>query len=162
MFRSLGQYEKAKENLQKALVIRTEIGNKEGEAADLANLGTLFRAVGNYEASEVCLEKALSIFRDIGNKKGEFDVLKGYAILYLFQNKIEDTLSCLQLCIKKYEELRSFLGTNDQFKTSFLEVSGIFPYKLFSSLLCSTGNVLDALYVEELGRARGLSDLMVK
>ena len=61
MFRSLGQYEKAKENLQKALVIRTEIGNKEGEAADLANLGTLFRAVGNYEASEVCLEKALSI-----------------------------------------------------------------------------------------------------
>ena len=162
VFRSLGQYEKAKENLQKALVIRTEIGNKEGEAADLANLGTLFRAVGNYEASEVCLEKALSIFRDIGNKKGEFDVLKGYAILYLFQNKIEDTLSCLQLCIKKYEELRSFLGTNDQFKTSFLEVSGIFPYKLFSSLLCSTGNVLDALYVEELGRARGLSDLMVE
>ena len=122
----------------------------------------MFRAVGNYEASEVCLEKASSIFRDIGDREGEFDVLKGYAILYLFQNKIEDSLSCLQLYIKKYEELRSFLGTNDQFKTSFLEVSGIFPYKLFSSLLCSTGNVLDALYVEELGRARGLSDLMIE
>ena len=85
-----------------------------------------------------------------------------YAILYLFQNKVEDSLSCLQLCIEKYEELRSFLGANDQFKTSFLEHSGIFPYKLLCTLLCDTGKTRDALYVEELGRARGLSDLMAE
>ena len=52
------------------------------------------------------------------------------------------------------------MGANDEFKTSFLEDSGIFPHMLLSSLLCDTGNVRDALYVEELGRARGLSDLM--
>ena len=54
------------------------------------------------------------------------------------------------------------MGANDEFKTSFLEDSGIFPYKLLSSSLCDTGNVRDALYVEELGRARGLSDLMAE
>ena len=54
------------------------------------------------------------------------------------------------------------MGANDEFKTSFLEDSGIFPHKLLSSLLCDTGNVRDALYVEELGRARGLSDLMAE
>ena len=51
------------------------------------------------------------------------------------------------------------MGANDEFKTSFLEDSGIFPHKLLSSLLCDTGN---ALYVEELSRARGLSDLMAE
>ena len=54
------------------------------------------------------------------------------------------------------------MGANDQFKTSFLEHSGIFPYKLLCTLLCDTGKTRDALYVEELGRARGLSDLMAE
>ncbi|XP_058962221.2 tetratricopeptide repeat protein 28-like [Pocillopora verrucosa] len=100
--------------------------------------------------------------RDIGDRRGEFEILQHYAILYLSQDKKEESLSCLYLCIEKYEELRYFLGANDQFKTSFLEHSGIFPYKLLCSLLCDTGNARDALYVEELGRARGLSDLMVE
>ena len=77
-------------------------------------------------------------------------------------NKIKDSLACLHLCIEKYEELRYFLGSNDQLKTSFLENSGIFPYKLLCTLLCKTGSTRDALYVEELGRARGLSDLMAE
>ena len=162
VFHSLGQYDKAKEYYQKALNIQTEIGDKRGEAAALAYLGSMSRTAGDYEASEVCLEKALSISRDIGDRRSVFQILQEYAILYLFQNKVEDSLSCLQLCIEKYEELRSFLGANDQFKTSFLEHSGIFPYKLLCSLLCDTGNARDALYVEELGRARGLSDLMAE
>ena len=162
VFHSLGQYDKAKEYRQKARNIRTEIGDKQGEAADLANLGIMSRTVGDFEASEVCLEKALSISRDIGDRRTAFQILQQYAILYLFQNKVEDPISCLQLCIEKYEELRSFLGANDQFKTSFLEHSGIFPYKLQCTLLCDTGKTRDALYVEELGRARGLSDLMAE
>ena len=162
VFQSLGQYDKAKQYLQKGLVITTEIGNKNGEAAHLTKLGGVSRTVGDYEASEVCLEKALFISRDIGAGRREFEVLKQYAILYLLQNKIKDSLSCLHLCIEKYEELRYFLGANDEFKTSLLEHSGIFPYKLLCTLLCDTGNARDALYVEELGRARGLSDLMAE
>ena len=162
VFELLRQHDKAKEYLQKALNITTEIGDKQGEAADLANLGVTYRSAGDFEASEVCLEKALSISREIGHRRQEFQILQDYAILYLFQNKIKDSLSFLQLCIEKYEELRSFLGANDQFKTSFLEHSGIFPYKLFCALLCDTGKIRDALYVEELSRARGLSDLMAE
>ena len=190
VFKSLGQYNKAKQHLQKALVITTEIDDRKGEASCYGNLGTIFRLFGqhdkaeigdkqeeaadlanleimsrpvrDYEVSEVCLEKALSIFRDIGDRREEFQILQDYAILYFFQNKIKDSLSCLHLSIEKYEELGSFLGANDQFKTSFLEHSGIFPYKLLCTLLCDTGKTRDALYVEELGRARGLSDLMAE
>ena len=162
MYLSVGQYDKAEEYLQKALVIKTEIGDRGGEASCYGNLGTVFRTVGDFEASEVCLEKALFISRDIGDGRKEFEILLGYAVLYLYQYKIKDSLSCLYLCIEKYEELRYFLGANDQFKTSFLEDTGIFPYKLLCTLLGETGNARDALYVEELGRARGLSDLMAE
>ena len=162
VFGFLEQCEKAVEYFQKALNIRTEIGDRQGEAADFANLGIISRTVGKYEASEEYLKKALSISRDIGNRRKVFEILQECAILYLFQKKIEDVFSCLHLCIEKYDELRSFLGTNDQFKTSFLENSGIFPYKLLCTLLCGTGKTRDALYVEELGRARGLSDLMAE
>ena len=162
VFTSLGQYDKAKEFLQKALAIQTKIGDKKGEAEVLGNLGTVFGTVGDFEASEVCLEKALFISRDIGDGRREFVILRGYAVLCLYQDKIKDSLSCLHLCIEKYEELRYLLGANDQFKTSFLENTGIYPYKLLCTLLCDTGNARDALYVEELGRARGLSDLMAE
>ncbi|CAH3168932.1 unnamed protein product [Pocillopora meandrina] len=162
VFLFVDQYDKAEEYFQKALVITTEIGDREGEATNYGNLGTVFRTVGDFEASEVCLEKALFIFRDIGDGRKEFEILRSYAVLYLYQYKIKDSLSCLHLCIEKYEELRYFLGANDQFKTSFLEHTGIFPYKLLCTLLCDTGNARDAIYVEELGRARGLSDLMAE
>ena len=141
MFKSLGQYDRAKEYLQKALVITTEIGSKEGEAGALANLGFMFRTVGDFKTSEVCLEKALFICRDIGDGRREFEILQSCTVLYLFHNKIKDSLSCLHLCIEKYEELRYFLGANDQFKTSFLEDTGIFPYKLLCTLLCDTGRL---------------------
>ena len=162
VFQSLGQYDMAKEYLKEALVISTKIGNEVGKAADLANLGILFSTVGDYEASEVYLEKALCTSRDVGDRRKEIQTLLGYAILYLFQKKIKDSLSCLHLCIEKHEELRYFIGANDQLKTSFLEDSGICPNKLLCTLLCYTGNARDALYVEELGRARGLSDLMAE
>ena len=48
LLQSLGQNEKAKEYLHKALVIRTEIGDREGEAADYGNLGSVFDSLGQY------------------------------------------------------------------------------------------------------------------
>ncbi|XP_022807939.1 tetratricopeptide repeat protein 28-like [Stylophora pistillata] len=162
VFQSLGKYHKAKEYLKKELVIRTEIGDRRGEAANLGYLGVTSLILGDYEASEVLLERALSISRDIGDKRIEFEILQDYVVLFLYQIKIKDSLSCLHLCIEKYEELRNFLGVNDQLKTSFLESSGIFPYKVLSILLCVSGNVRNALYVEELSRARGLSNLMAE
>ena len=56
--------------------------------------------------------------------------------------------------------MRNSLKGNDQFKISLLEEHGTFPYKLLSGMICATRNPQDALYVEELGRARVLADFM--
>ena len=71
MFKSLGQYDKAEEYLQKALVITTEIGDRKGEASCYVNLGTVFRSLDQYDKAKEYLQKALVIGTEIGDRKGE-------------------------------------------------------------------------------------------
>ena len=61
MFQSVGEYAKAEEYLQKALTIKTEIGDKDGEASCYIGLGNVFYYVGEYAKAEEYLQKALTI-----------------------------------------------------------------------------------------------------
>ena len=162
VYHSLGDILKAQDYCKNALAIRIEIGDREGQTADYINLGNIFRSLGDFKVAEECLEKGLSISRDVGCSRAEMKIHLGYALLQLSQDKIHDSLLSLHQCIEKYEMLRGHLGMNDQFKTSILEVSGAIPYAMFSVLLSVYGNPRDALYVEELGRARGLAELMAE
>ena len=71
MFLPVGKYSKAEEYLQKALVIRKEIGHKQGEASDYGNLGTVFQSVGQYIKAEEYLQNSLVISKEIGDKNKE-------------------------------------------------------------------------------------------
>ena len=61
VFQLLGEYDKAKEYLYKALVITTEIGDRKGEATDYGNLGIVSLSLGEYDKAKEYLEKALVI-----------------------------------------------------------------------------------------------------
>ena len=52
MCQSLGEYGKAEEYQRKALAIRKEIGDREGEAACYGNLGTVYHSLGEYAKAE--------------------------------------------------------------------------------------------------------------
>ena len=157
---SLGDDQKAKDYHEEALSIQIEIGNRNGEAVEYGNLGKVFHSLGEYDVAEDYLEKARSISSDIGDNMTTFQSLVCITQLKVSQSKFQEAISYLFQCIEKYEELQNFLKGNDEFKISLLEEHGTFPYKLFSRLLCVTGNARDALYVEELGRARGLLEFM--
>ena len=58
---SLGEYHKAKEYTEKALAIQIEIGDKEGEAADYGNLGTVFTSHGEYDKAKKYLDCKCSL-----------------------------------------------------------------------------------------------------
>ena len=161
IFSSLGEYFEAKEYFRNALLISIEIGDRDGEAKSYRNLGHLFTML-DHQIAEVCFEKALYLSSTIEVRYLELQVLFGYSILFLQQNKLKEALWYLHQSIYKFEEQRNLLGINDQLKISFLEARGASPYKLLSWLLCVTRNPHHALYVEELGRARGLSDLMAE
>ena len=69
---------------------------------------------------------------------------------------IHEVVSNLFLSIQKCKKMRGFLRDNDQYKISFLDLR-VTPYQLLSALFCVTGNPIEALYVVELGRAKGSS-----
>ena len=65
------KYAKAEEYLLKALAIKKEIGDQNGEALFYGNLETVFRSIGDYAKAEECLQKALAIKNEIGVTKTE-------------------------------------------------------------------------------------------
>ena len=71
MFQSLGQHDKVKEYLEKALAISIQIGDKKGEDSSYGSLGTVFQSLGQYEKAKEYLEKALVITIQIGDKQNE-------------------------------------------------------------------------------------------
>ena len=61
-----------------------EIGDKEGEAADYGNLGTVFHSVGEYTKAEEYFQKALVILKEIGDKQGEAADYGNLGTVFLF------------------------------------------------------------------------------
>ena len=92
----------------------------------------------------------------------EFKSLLSITQLKVSQSQVVEAKEHLLQCIGKYEQLRSFLKGNKEFEISLLEAHGSFPYHLLTTLLCNTGKFQDALYVEELGRARVLVECMAE
>ena len=155
-----GEYDKAQEYYEKALTIHMEIGEREGVLVNYIDLGLCFTSLGKNDIAEEYFKQALLLSRDIGQHLHEFYSLCYLSVFKVLQCHLEEASSYLFQGIQKFDTLRGFLKENDQFQIALLEQHGTFSYKLFSRLLSSTGKPQDALYVEELRRARGLADLM--
>ena len=52
-------------------MIKKEIGDRNGEAACYANLGTTHESLDEYGKAEECYKKALVITNEIGDRNGE-------------------------------------------------------------------------------------------
>ena len=71
VFISLGECDKVKKSLERALAIKKEIGDETGEATSYRKLGSVFQSVGEYDKAKEYLEKALAIRIQIGDLNGE-------------------------------------------------------------------------------------------
>jgi tetratricopeptide (TPR) repeat protein len=76
-----GEYEAACAFHQESLAIRREIGNRQGIAASLDNLGNVARVQGEYEAAWALYEECLAIFRELGDRRSIAGSLESLAHL---------------------------------------------------------------------------------
>ncbi|PFX18081.1 Tetratricopeptide repeat protein 28 [Stylophora pistillata] len=158
----LNDHVMAKKYYEKRLAIGIKIGNRSLIGDSYQSLAGFFLRSGKYDKADEYLEKARVIIFDVGEIRGEVHYLLLLSTLRIKQSRISEALSHLYQCISKYEKLRDFQHGNEQFQQGLLETHGASAYELLSELLCSTGNLRDALYVEELRRARCLTDLMAR
>ena len=160
LFFHLGNYVKAKEYGEKALAISVEIGNLILEASAYCQLGCLCLNLDECVKAEEYFEKALSIVKE-GVKGFDVEIFScvDIAKAKISQDKKQEAFPYLFQAIQKCEECRGFLKDNDDFRVLYSDQYNS-PYKTLSLLFCAAENPKKALYVEELGRARALSDLM--
>ena len=160
VFASVNDSQKAKEHCEKALTISRECGDRNFVTELYQSLGFVFQSLGEYGKAADYLQKACSISCQTGDKMNEFLSLLRITVLKISQSESVEAMEYLLQCIGKYEQIRTLQRGNSGFQISLLEEHGTFPYKLLTDFLCGTGKFRDALYVEELGRARVLSELM--
>ena len=89
----------------------------------------------------------------------EFSCYQKFAQAKIPQENEQEAFPYLFESIKKCEDCRGFFKDNDEFKVLYSHAYNS-PYKSLSKLFCFTRNPNKALFAEELGRARALSDLM--
>ena len=73
VFHLLCEYENAKEYMEKALAMWSEIGDRKGEAAGDGKLETFFLSRNENGKAEEYTEKALAITKEISDRKGQTD-----------------------------------------------------------------------------------------
>ena len=156
---SLHDYQMAKIYIEKQISISTEIGNRPQEAEAYRAKARILRHGKQNKAVE-CIEKALLITSAIGDIRGDFEALAELSYIKILQSKFQEAESHLHECIAKYEKLRHSLHGNEQFQVSLLERGGLSPYKMLSELFFCSRNPKEAIYVEELVRARCLAESM--
>ena len=154
-----GEYNKSIEYGKRSLEIYKEIGDKYGEGQCYAVLGSVFQSIGEYTMAIENHENAFKIGKEIGDKEGQGMAYAQIGLCLASNGDISKALQYLSQSVDIYEYIRGFLGDKDQFRVSFGDTN-IFPYKLLVCLLCQKVDVNTALYTAELGRARGLADLM--
>ena len=149
---------KAKGYDEKAIMIASGF-NGTDEAKVYTKLAFRFMLHGNYTEATEYFNKALALYRQIGDIAQEALSHRCISWCLLLEGNITELKSFLQTSINKSERIRNSLQDHDQFKVSFLE-RFVDSYRSLSRVLLATGNLNDGLYIEELGRARALADLM--
>lgn len=104
----LGDYAAARDYHEQALAIRLTIGDRQGEANSLVNLGLIYHGLGDDQTARQQCERALAIQQEIGDRRGQ-----GYSLTYL--GHALAGLDELDAAAKAYENalhLRRELGQN--------------------------------------------------
>jgi CHAT domain-containing protein/Tfp pilus assembly protein PilF len=108
-----GEYRKALNNFEQALVIVREIGNRQGEGAILSQIGLIYRKVGKYTKALDYYQKSLAISTQIGDKPMEATTLNNIGNVYLSLGKHPKALDYFQqaLAILKQINYKAAEGT---------------------------------------------------
>jgi tetratricopeptide (TPR) repeat protein len=91
-YRSLGDYQKAIEYHEQALVISREIEDRRGEGICLGNLGSAYSDMGQVEKAIEYYEQALVIAREIGDRRGEGNRLGNLGSAYSNLGQVEKAI----------------------------------------------------------------------
>ena len=110
VYHNQGDYTKASDYYLKALAINEEIGNKQGQAANLGNIGIIYKEQGNYTKALDYYFKALAMNEELGNKQGQTANLGNIGNIYSNQEHYTKALDYYFKALAINEEMGNKRG----------------------------------------------------
>jgi tetratricopeptide (TPR) repeat protein/pimeloyl-ACP methyl ester carboxylesterase len=109
-YTDLGQYDKAIECIQQALVIHRNVGNVLGEGNELGNLGNVYVRLRRYDEAIKYHKQALEIHRKIGDARGKGNNLTSLGVAYKDLEQYDKAFKLLGDALEIYREIGDVRG----------------------------------------------------
>ena len=141
------------------LIIAKEVGDKHGEGKAYGNLGNAYRSLGDLKKAIEYYNLALKLAKEVGDKSFEAMAYSSLGCVFELQGGLPKAVEHYQASIKLFNSLRVLLKSKDEWKVNFRNQHQM-AYTGLWRVLVEQGNVDEALFVAEKGRAQALTDLM--
>ena len=155
----LGDFKKAIEYHNLNLKIAKEVGDKHGEGVAYGNLGNAYLRLGDFKKAIEYHNLALKIAKEVGDKSFEAMAYSSLGCVFELQGGLPKAVEHYQASINLFDSLRVLLKSKDEWKVNFRNQHQM-AYTGLWRVLVEQGNVDEALFVAEKGRAQALTDLM--
>ncbi|CAH3163050.1 unnamed protein product, partial [Pocillopora meandrina] len=155
----LGDFKKAIEYHNLNLKIAKEVGDKRGEGVANGNLGNAYLTLGDLIKANNLYNVALKIAKEVEDKSLEAMAYYPLGCVFELQGGLPKAVEHYQTSIDLSNSLRILLKSKDEWKVNFRDQYQD-AYTGVSRVLEEQGNIVEALFAAEKGRAQALTDLM--
>nr|XP_058972953.1 tetratricopeptide repeat protein 28-like [Pocillopora verrucosa] len=158
-YHSLGDFKKAIEYHNLHLIIAKEVGDKHGEGKAYGSLGNVYQTLGNLAKANELFSLLLKIAKEVEDKLLEAMAYFSLGRVFESQGELPKAVEHYQASINLFNSLRVLLKSKDEWKVNFRNQYQM-AYTGLWRVLVEQGNIDEALFVAEKGRAQALTDLM--
>src|SRR5262245_56847107 len=106
-YKELNRYEEALRSYKDALATRQKLGQKNGVAQTLTDMGFTEYLMGDADAASKHFAESLRLYREVGNKRGLGNALTTVGIFYLNRAQYDEALKSLKECLQIQRELQN-------------------------------------------------------
>ena len=143
----------------RCLTIAKEVGDKSSEGSVYGKLGVYHWALGDFKTALHYQEHSLQILKGLGNTAGVAETSFNLGLVLESLGSASKALDHYRSSVTTFDEIRNNLQFNDELKISWRDMHQKVYTRLWT-LLLKQGEVLEALFSAEQGRAQALKDLM--
>ena len=158
-YHNRGDFKKAVEYHRRDLKIAKKIRDKQGEAGAYNNLGNAYLCLGDLKNAYKFCSLSLTIAKEVEDRSIEALAYHSLGLVFESQDKLPKAVTHYQYSVSLCNSLRALLKSNDKWKVDFRNKNKIAYSGLFR-VLVKQGNIDQALFAAEKGRAQALTDLM--
>ena len=139
--------------------IAKELGDRSGEGIANGCIGNAYQFLGDFKSAKDYHERHLKIAKELGDILSEGTACANLGKSSKFLGQVTAAIKYYQQAITLFNNIRDRLQLKDELKISLRDRFKI-VYAGLWRLMLTEGNVTEALFSAEQGRAQGLKDLM--